>query len=116
MRCNAFLTQLTGVATGTDSRELLHSLQQCSAAPARKLRRNHTQLKVQGRQMLRCVIAKTLGWGKKETVQLEALCGLSDLAGLGPHFYICMRKIRTELHTELQRRKNLACSAACSLS
>lgn len=35
--------------TRTDGRELFHNVQWCSEDPARKLRRNHMQLKVQGR-------------------------------------------------------------------
>lgn len=103
------------MTTGIDGREPFHSLQQCSAAQARKLRTNQMQLKVQERQMLRCVIARMLGL-KKPTVQLKVLCGLIDLTGLRPHFYIRTRKIRNEFHSKLQRRKNLARTAACSLS
>lgn len=114
-RCNSLFTWHTDVTIGMDGREPFHSLQPCSAAQGRKLRTNEMQLKVQERQMLRCVIARMLGL-KKPTVQLQVLCGLIDFTGLRPHFYIGTRKIHNEFHSKLHRRKNLACPTACSLS
>lgn len=115
IRCNSLFTWHTDMTIGIDGREPFHSLQQCSAAQGRKLRTNQMQLKVQERQMPRCVIARMLGL-KKTRIQLEVLCGLIDLTGLRPHFYICTRKIHNEFHSKLHRRKNLVCSAACSHS